>query len=100
MNEGRKQKHCVYGYVQRCVEGRCSIFSLRQYTLGIVGVDDEGKPVKQKFDELTRVTVEVASDRSICQMKGVLNRMPTPEEASALNQWAGVNGFTYRAARW
>ncbi len=100
MNEGRKQKHCVYGYVQQCVEGRCSIFSLRQYSLGIVGVDDEGKPVKQKFNELTRVTVEVSSNRSIIQMKGVLNRRPTPEEASALNQWAGVNGFTYRATRW
>ena len=98
MNEGRKQKHCVYGYVQRCVEGRCSIFSLRQYRLGIVGVDEEGKPVHDKFEELTRVTIEVASHRSICQMKGVLNRRPTPEEASALNQWAGVNGFTYRAA--
>jgi hypothetical protein len=100
MNEGRKQKHCVYGYVHRCVEGRCSIFSLRQYRLGIVGVDDEGNAIKQKFDELTRVTVEVASDRSILQTKGALNRMPTTEEASALNQWAGVNGFTYRFSRW
>jgi hypothetical protein len=100
MNEGRRQKHCVYGYVQRCVDGRCSIFSLRRYATGIVGVNEAGEPVRHKLDEMTRVTIEVSSSRSICQAKGVLNRMPTPEEAAVLNQWAGVNGFTNRQGRW
>ena len=100
MNEGRKQKHCVYSYVDWCAAGRCSIFSLRLWGLTVAGVDEAGNPAWGKSDERARVTVEVTADRSIAQVRGPLNRPATPEERAVLGQWAGANGFIFRSLRW
>lgn len=93
VNEGRKQKHCVYSYVQRCAEGRCHIFSLRAYRKVAADYDAEGSPIWDRTFETRRVTIEVSSSRSLIQVKGPLNRAPTPEEREVLRRWTGEKGL-------
>ena len=45
VNEGRKQKHCVYSYVQHCTLGRSFIFSLRACRKVAADYDAEGRPI-------------------------------------------------------
>jgi hypothetical protein len=98
MNEGRKQKHCVYSYVQWCVAGRSAIFSLRGYHKRVVGCTDEGEILWDKTLEQTRVTIEVNSNRAVVQVRGPLNRQPTDEEKQILRQWAGDKGIILRVS--
>lgn len=94
VNEGRKQKHCVYSYVQRCVEGRSFIFSVRACRKLAADYDAEGMPIWDRTYETRRVTVEVSSSRTIVQVKGPLNRAPIPEEREVLRRWAAETGIT------
>ena len=94
VNEGRKQKHCVYSYVQRCVQGQSFIFSLRAYRKVAADYDAEGKPIWDKTYELRRVTIEVGASRSLVQVRGPLNRAPTFEEKAVLRRWMGETGIT------
>ncbi len=94
VNEGRKQKHCVYSYVPRCAEGRSFIFSLRAYRKIAVDYDAEGKPIWDKTFEMRRVTIEVGASRSVVQVRGPLNRAPYPEEKAVLRRWMGETGIT------
>ena len=93
VNEGRKQKHCVYSYVQCCVEGRSAIFSLRAFRKFAADYDAEGRPIWDRSFETRRVTVEVGPSRSLVQVRGPLNRPPTPEEREVLRRWAGEKGL-------
>lgn len=97
MNEGRKQKHCVYSYVHWCVAGRSAIFSLRGYHKQVAGYTEEGQILWDKSLEQTRVTIEVNSHRFVVQVRGPLNRQPTEEEARVLRHWAGEKGMIQRA---
>jgi len=92
VNEGRKQKHCVYSYVHRCVEGRSHIFSMRVYRKFAAGYDAEGKTIWDKNFETRRVTIEVSSSRTIVQVRGPLNRAPSSEEQVILRRWMGERG--------
>ncbi len=94
VNEGRKQKHCVYSYVQRCVQGQSFIFSLRAYRKVAADYDAEGKPIWDKAFETRRVTIEVSPSRSLVQVRGPLNRAPTLEEQAVLRRWMGETGIT------
>jgi len=94
VNEGRKQKHCVYSYVQRCVEGRSFIFSMRACRKLAADYDAEGRPIWDKTFEMRRVTIEVGPSRGIVQVRGPLNRPPGPEEKEVLRRWAGEKGIT------
>jgi hypothetical protein len=94
VNEGRKQKHCVYSYVQRCIEGRSCIFSMRACRKIAADYDAAGKPIWDKEFETRRVTVEVGASRSVVQIRGPLNRAPIPEEKEVLRRWAGEKGIT------
>jgi hypothetical protein len=94
MNEGRKQKHCVYSYVHWCVHGSSAIFSLRSYRKAIASVEEDGAIVWDKSTETRRVTIEVHPERgTVAQVRGPLNRMPTDEEKAILRQWAGDKGL-------
>lgn len=94
VNEGRKQKHCVYSYVHRCVEGRSFIFSLRACRKLAADYDAEGRPIWDKTFETRRITIEVGASRGIVQVRGPLNRPPSPEERDILRRWAGEKGIT------
>lgn len=94
VNEGRKQKHCVYSYVQRCVEGRSFIFSIRGCRKIAADYTDEGQPIWDRQFETRRVTVEVSPSRTVVQVRGPSNRPPIPEEREVLRRWAGEKGIT------
>ena len=96
MNEGRKQKHCVYSYVHWCVAGRSAIFSLRSYRKIVKDYTEVGMVVWDKSLEQTRITIEVNSSRVIVQVRGPLNSPPTDEERKALRLWAGEKGLILR----
>lgn len=93
MNEGRKQKHCVYSYVQRCINGHSFIFSMRACRKSASGYDTEGKPIWDRTFETRRVTIEVNAFRSLVQVRGPLNRAPIPEELDVLRRWTGETGL-------
>lgn len=78
MDEGRAMKHCVSSYAASCVNGNCSIWSLRKY-------DYTGN--------WRLITIEV-SRGSICQARGPMNRTPTPQEWRIISQWAQKNNLT------
>lgn len=92
-NEGRKQKHCVYGYVSQCINGNCNIFSLREHSKECVGVDDDEKPIYQPCSELNRITVEIRN-RSVVQVRGHLNRSIESRERNILRIWCCEKGIT------
>ena len=97
VNEGRKQKHCVYSYVHRCVEGRSHIFSLRACRKIVADYTPEGWPVWSREFETRRITVEINSSRGVVQVRGPLNRAALPEEREVLRRWAGEKGITLAA---
>jgi hypothetical protein len=97
LNEGRKQKHCVYSYVQWCMAGRSAIFSLRGYSKRVAGYTPEGQILWEKENELTRVTIEVNHQRAVVQVRGPLNRQPFQEEKYILRLWAGEKGLLHHA---
>jgi hypothetical protein len=96
-NEGRKQRHCVYGYVDRCMHGGSAIFSLRKYTKEIVNYDEENQPVYGGTNEQGRLTIEInPGTRQMVQVRGPLNRASEKDEREILKLWAGQYGFTGR----
>ena len=72
--EGTAQRHCVFGYKTRCVNGDCSIWSLTR-------TDAFGAKTR-------RLTIEVDRYGSIVQKRGLANRLPRPEEEHVVGQWA------------
>lgn len=92
VNEGRKQKHCVYSYVQSCVAGRSFIFSLRACRKLAADYTEDGKPIWSREFETRRVTIELNSSRGIVQVRGPLNRPPSGEEQQVLRRWMGERG--------
>jgi len=93
--EGKKQKHCVYSYVQQCVGGRSFIFSIRGSIKAFSHYDEDGAVVWNALDELSRLTIEVNARGVIVQIRGQLNRPPSPEEMKIVRRWAGEIGFTF-----
>jgi hypothetical protein len=80
--EGNAQRHCVYGYKDRCIRGDVSIWSLLQ-------VEDEyGVPMERR-----KLTIEVTKDGVIVQARGVANRPATNGELTLLSSWASKNGL-------
>lgn len=96
LNEGRKQKHCVYSYVQACVGGRTTIFSMRAYRKIVGGYNDDGTVIWNRSCELERITIEVNSHRMVVQIRGLMNRPPTDNEKLYLRHWAGERGLIVR----
>jgi len=93
INEGRKQKHCVYSYVHWCTSGRSAIFSMRAFRKIVSGYTDAGYLIWDRSQEQTRVTIEVNSQNAIVQVRGRLNRLATDEERGILRMWAGEKGI-------
>ena len=78
MVEGRVMSHCVYTYLQACLERRSSIWTLA-YT--------EGSSVINKT-----LTIEVR-DNAIVQIRGKVNRFATDLEMGIIQEWAAKAGL-------
>lgn len=87
-HESRVMKHCVYSYTIDCLSGRTSIWTLSL-------ADTDGFP-----DKL--LTIEVSNPtKSIMQIRGKLNRLPTLIEMKIIERWASVEGLAvYKWARY
>ncbi len=101
MDEGRKQRHCVYSYVHWCNSGRSAIFSLRCFRKVAVGYSPDGNIVWDNSLELDRrLTIEVNRQQgAIVLVGGLLNRAPTDDERTLVRHWAGEKGLTFRTNR-
>ena len=75
IEEGRKMRHCVASYVDGCIAGNYSIWSLR-------------KKETCKIEQL--LTIQVNSQGSIVQACGPHNRLPGKHERQLLQNWAKV----------
>lgn len=80
--EGARLRHCVATYVEDCMEGWCSIWSLRVD----VGQDEEK----------SLVTIEVDPTGNIRQALGKHNSNPKSEHISIIRKWAAQAGLTLR----
>lgn len=81
--EGKVLNHCVATYINDCLEGRCSIWSLR--------CTGEEKPI-------SLVTIEVDREGYIEQALGKYNAQPEEEEMALIRQWAKQEGLRFRAS--
>lgn len=85
-DEGRVQRHCVFTYTSRCVQGLTRIVSVRWYDAGPFS---EGPP-----REAFRLTLEIApASGTIVQIRGRQNRRAADEEMEVLRKYAGDNGL-------
>ncbi len=80
--EGKRLRHCVATYVEDCVEGWCSIWSLRVD----VGQDSE----------TSLVTIELGTERDIKQALGKHNSNPQSGYMSIIRAWAAQEGLLFR----
>ncbi len=71
--EGSKMRHCVASYVSNCVQGECSIWSLKMS-------NEEGQ-------EIRLLTIELDQNLEIQQALGKNNRRPHKEEMNILKRW-------------
>lgn len=80
--EGRKQSHCVYSYVRRCINGSTSIVSLRKIVVGLTITP--------------MVTIEINNDlKRIVQVRGKANREATNFEKLLVQKFATIKGLKY-----
>ncbi len=92
MDEGRKQRNCVFTYVSNCVSADSAIFSLRAHS-GYVAMCDKNsqEPAMEKVNEIYRLTIEVAPQRrEIVQIKARLNNSADDEQLKIVKDWAAL----------
>ncbi len=78
-DESQSLDHCVRGYFHRCIQGECTIWSLRT---------EDDSTIKRL------ITIQVNPDNQIVQAKGYQNRKPNEMEWSLINTWAANNNLT------
>lgn len=80
--DGSKMRHCVRTYAQSCYVGKISIWTMESLT-------DEETEIKKVL------TIEVSlSEKSINQVRGKRNRLPTQSEMSILKRWAAKENLS------
>lgn len=85
--EGTRMRHCVLSYKNYCIQGTCSIWQL--IYVDYVGV------------ETNKLTIELRSDGSIVQARGLANRAPRPDEKHILDMWSTQEGLkSYQNSYW
>lgn len=80
--EGKRLRHCVATYVEDCIDGRCSIWSLR------VNAGEE--------EEKSIVTIEVGTEGYIEQALGKHNSRPKSEHMTVIRKWAAKEKLKFR----
>lgn len=83
--EGRHMKHCVASYINSCVNGRCSIWSMN--------VKFETTGEVQRL-----VTIELSRQRTIVQVRGKYNAMPNKKTVDIITKWMNKEGL--RISKW
>ena len=79
--EGRIMHHCVYAHLDRCVEGRSSIWTVIKRSLNALDVS-------------RRVaTIELGNDNTIVDVRGKWNGRPGKDVIAAVERWAIRNNF-------
>lgn len=79
--EGRQMHHCVASYLNSCMSGQCSIWSLS---------------LEDLFRKTSKIlTIEVINDKRVAQVRGVYNRMPASQEKRMIKEWASAEGMYY-----
>ena len=73
--------HCVHTYANRCVNGICSIWSLREFING-------------KW--IPKVTIEVSKKNHIEQIKGKYNVAPEQKHLDMIRTWALREKLTFQ----
>lgn len=81
-SEGTAQRHCVFGYKQSCMAGRCSIWSLTSQ----VGYASPRRAL----------TIELSNNGVIMQKRRLANQAPKPEEENVVRLWARQFGLENR----
>jgi hypothetical protein len=77
--EGRAMRHCVASYADSCASGRTSIWSMRKSI-------ESGRVIRL-------ATIEVSNkQRTIVQVRGRCNRLPTKGELAILQGWSEADG--------
>jgi len=80
-HEGKVLNHCVATYVEDCLDGSCSIWSLRC---------DGGEEPR------SLVTIEVDREGNIAQALGKYNAQPEEEQMDIIKAWARKEGLRIR----
>jgi hypothetical protein len=84
--EGRRMAHCVASYKDNCIRGMSSIWSLTcEHPVGVIA---------------SRITIELAGDRTIVQCRGYANRGTYPDEVAAIKRWAAEHGLGWHDWLW
>lgn len=79
--EGTAQRHCVYSYQSRCIDGSCAIWSLKR-------TNNQSKEFERAL------TIEMnAITSTLVQIRGIANRAPRQDEMAAVKYWANKNGI-------
>lgn len=80
-NEGATLGHCVYSYLNSCIEGRSSIWGYR---------------IKDGKIEQPNLTIEVDIGKSrITQIRGKGNRLPKENELNFIRAWGKENNLEF-----
>lgn len=80
--EGNAQRHCVLSYKNRCINGSCSIWSLK---LGLA--------IENVNQAKRRITIELNNDGKIVQARGLANRALKNDEKAIIQRWAKENSL-------
>lgn len=78
-NDGKRMRHCVASYGQRCMQGQSAIFSL---------MEDDGMNMPEKH-----ITIELSSNKQLVQANARMNRQPKGMAKLILNKWLSHNGI-------
>lgn len=81
-NDGRRMKHCVASYGQRCMQNQSAIFSL---------TEDDGINIPQKH-----VTIELNHNKEFIQANAKMNRQPAGRAKLVFNKWCTQNNIQRR----
>lgn len=75
-NEGLVMNHCVGSYAQQCLNGHCTIWSLRE---------------KKQNNWFSLVTIELDRNKTVRQASARFNATPTKEHMDMVSDWAAAN---------
>lgn len=78
--EGNIMHHCVFSYIERCITGLSSIWSLRY----------------QKDETTVRLATIEVSNNNIIQVRKKANQLPGIIEKTIINEWAKSTGLTVK----
>jgi PcfJ-like protein len=82
--EGQAMRHCVASYREKCIRRQSSIWSMQ---------------VETRRGRQRALTIEVdLPKRTVCQVRGKCNRLPSANERTIAERWAAVEGLSVTEA--